>query len=125
MVEARSPFLDQELVEYCASLPVRYKVQNGEGKLFLKQLAERYYPVEFVYRSKKGFSIPLAHWLRGPLRPILIRYSEDPELMTPLSQSVINKLLREFIEEGIDYASRMWSLLMFGMWQRNRQESVT
>ena len=57
-LETRSPLLDHEVIEYCASLPVEFKVKNQVGKYLLKKLAERYFPKGFVYRWKMGFSVP-------------------------------------------------------------------
>jgi asparagine synthetase B (glutamine-hydrolysing) len=67
-LEVRSPLLDHEIIEFCATLPLALKVRAGVGKYVLKKLAERYFPRQFVHRRKMGFGIPLAEWLRGPLR---------------------------------------------------------
>ncbi len=82
-LEARSPLLDHELIEFCARLPVRWKVRRGIGKYLLKRLAERYYPKEFVYRRKMGFGIPLANWLRGTFRPMLRGCAARPAMHVP------------------------------------------
>lgn len=118
-LETRSPLLDHDVIEYCASLPVRYKVKNGVGKSLLKRLAERHFPKEFVYRRKMGFGIPLAKWLRGPLRPLLEEVLGDNESMTPLVSASIRTTLDEFLHHGIDHSSRLWSLLMYGLWRRH------
>ena len=72
-LETRSPLLDHEVIEFCARLPVQYKVKDRVGKYLLKKLAERYFPANFVHRPKMGFGIPLAAWLRGPLRNVMNR----------------------------------------------------
>jgi asparagine synthase (glutamine-hydrolysing) len=64
-----------------------------------------------------GFGIPLASWLRGPLRKTLRETLLDGHLMAPLSGAVIKRTLQEF-EAGITvHESRLWTLLMFGNWQ--------
>jgi len=116
-LETRSPLLDHEVIEFCARLPVQYKVTNCIGKYLLKKLAERYFPAGFVHRPKMGFGIPLASWLRGPLRKILGETLQDSSLMAPLSSAVIARTLREFDSGRDGHESRLWTLLMFGCWR--------
>jgi len=117
-LETRSPLLDHKVIEYCASLPVNLKVNNRHGKYLLKKLAERYLPRELIYRPKMGFGIPLASWLRGPLQLLVKDILTDSEAMAPLRQDVTRRTLVEFMEQGIDHSSRIWALLMFGLWHR-------
>ena len=117
-LETRSPLLDHEVIEFCARLPVQYKVKDRVGKYLLKKLAERYFPANFVHRPKMGFGTPLAAWLRGPLRNVMNQTLLDAQLMAPLSAPVIKRTLKEF-EAGINaHESRLWALLMFGYWRR-------
>lgn len=116
-LETRSPLLDHKVIEFCARLPVKYKVQDRLGKYLLKKLAERYFPAEFVYRPKMGFGIPLATWLRGPLRQTMEGTLRNQRLMEPLSASVIAKTLGEFAAGRDDHVGRLWALLMYGVWR--------
>lgn len=118
-LETRSPLLDHEVMEYCASLPVGYKVKNGVGKSLLKKLAERHFPKEFVHRRKMGFGIPLAKWLRGPLRPLVEAVLRDGRVMVPLDPAVIGSVLDEFLQREVDHSSRIWALLMYGLWRQH------
>lgn len=118
-LETRSPFLDHKVIEYCASLPIAFKVRGQVGKYLLKRLAERYFPKEFIHRRKMGFSIPLAEWLRGPLRPMLEDVLRDPITMSPLNQGVISNTLQEFLSHNLNHGARLWTLLMFGVWRRH------
>jgi asparagine synthase (glutamine-hydrolysing) len=61
-IEVRSPFLDIELVEYSRKLSHKFKIQNGNTKYILKKTAEKVLPKEIVYRSKKGFGVPIGKW---------------------------------------------------------------
>jgi asparagine synthase (glutamine-hydrolysing) len=119
-LEARSPLLDHELIEFCASLPVKFKIHNGTGKYLLKKLAERYFPADFVHRPKMGFGIPLAEWLRGPLHKVLTVTLLDPEIMAPLSASAVKHTLWEFQTGNQAHQSRLWALLMYGIWRREQ-----
>jgi asparagine synthase (glutamine-hydrolysing) len=117
-LEARSPLLDHEVIEFCASLPVDLKVRGRTGKYLLKKLAERYLPKEMLYRRKMGFAIPVEHWLRGRLAPLIEEVLFDTSLMAPLNDTVIRKTVQEFRERHIDHSSRLWALLMYGLWKR-------
>lgn len=121
-LETRSPLLDHEVIEYCAALPLGYKVHNRVGKYLLKRLAERFFPPEFVHRRKMGFGIPLADWLRGPLRPVLHETLLDAVLMEPLSMPVLMEVLAAFDAGDDTQQSRLWAALMYGVWRRRYLE---
>ena len=118
-LETRSPLLDHEVIEYCAALPAEYKVNKGVGKYLLKKLAERYFPAPFVHRRKMGFGIPLAEWLRGSLRQTLEETLQCHDTMAPLDPLVIDNTLDEFLNHGVDHGSRLWALLMYGIWRKH------
>src|SRR3546814_11522345 len=67
-LEVRVPMLDHRVVELAWRMPLDWKIQAGEGKWPLRQLLYRHVPQSMMDRPKKGFSLPLADWLRGPLR---------------------------------------------------------
>jgi asparagine synthase (glutamine-hydrolysing) len=68
-LEVRSPLLDHKVIEFAAGLPPDMKYRNGTSKYLLKRYTERRAPASVIHRPKMGFSIPLAAWLRGELRP--------------------------------------------------------
>src|SRR5206468_4282891 len=70
-LEARSPFLDHEVMEFAARLPVHYKLRGGTAKYLLKRAFADILPPENVFRRKLGFGIPVGDWLRGPLRELV------------------------------------------------------
>lgn len=121
-LETRSPLLDHRVVEFCARLPVEFKVRHRTGKYLLKRLAEKFFTKNFVYRRKMGFGIPVAAWLRGPLRS----YAEDiilsPSTMEPLNMQAIHeswKRLQAATGPAADAeAGRVWALLMYGQWRQ-------
>ncbi len=67
-LEGRIPFLDHRVYEFAWSLPMKYKVRDGQSKWLLRRLLNRHVPAEIMQRPKMGFALPLAGWLRGPLR---------------------------------------------------------
>ena len=67
-LETRMPFLDHRVFQVAWRLPLHMKIRGGESKWALRQVLYKYVPRELIERPKAGFSIPLAEWLRGPLR---------------------------------------------------------
>src|SRR5207253_1713413 len=69
-LELRAPFLDTHVVEFAARLPWRLKLSLTRTKVLLKRALSGTVPQEILQRPKKGFGIPVAAWIRGPLRPL-------------------------------------------------------
>ena len=67
-LESRAPFLDHEIVEFSASVPLKYKINGSDQKIILKNLLNKYLPESYYERPKMGFEVPIDDWLRGPLR---------------------------------------------------------
>ena len=70
-LEVRVPFLNVELVELAAKMPVNLKLKGLKRKYILKRAAEKLLPHDVVWRKKAGFGAPIRSWLRGPLRPMV------------------------------------------------------
>ncbi|MDB5960304.1 MAG: asparagine synthase, partial [Massilia sp.] len=114
-LEVRVPLLDHKIVEWVAGLPPDIKLHKGEGKYVFKKSMEAFLPEDILYRSKRGFSIPVAAWLRGPLRETVRKAALSPLL---LDTGIFNEsYLRHMVdshESGVhDYSAALWSVLMF------------
>lgn len=117
-LEVRCPLLDHRVVEYAWSLPLSLKCANGQPKWILKSLLFDLVPRALLDRPKKGFSIPLAEWLRGPLRPWAEQLL-DPVAMGPLDYfdgETIARTWSEFVNQGRGWHNRLWAILMFLQW---------
>jgi asparagine synthase (glutamine-hydrolysing) len=99
-VEVRVPFLDPELVEYAAHIPLGLKQRGREGKWVLKKALEPYLPREVIHRPKTGFGAPLRRWLTRELRPLL----ED--LLAPASLRRRGLFAPEAVRQLIDQNER-------------------
>jgi asparagine synthase (glutamine-hydrolysing) len=114
-LEVRVPLLDHTFCEYAASLPNEVKLRGGEGKYVLKKALEPHLPHDIMYRAKKGFSIPLASWLRGPLR----QATRDAVLGARLldtgifDRAYLEQLVTQHENGAADHSVALWSLMMF------------
>ncbi|MBK1727387.1 XrtA/PEP-CTERM system amidotransferase [Halorhodospira neutriphila] len=125
-LEVRVPLLDHQLVEWAATLPSSLKVRGGEGKYLLKRALEPRLPRGALYRRKQGFELPVAEWLRGPLRgrlrgAVLGERLADSGLFDP---GCLRRLVDEHQAGRANHARALWSLLMFESFLRQRVEEV-
>jgi asparagine synthase (glutamine-hydrolysing) len=119
-LECRAPFLDHRVVEFAWRLPSPLKLSRGQGKRILRRLLGRHLPAELIDRPKRGFSIPIAAWLRGPLRSWARSLLETGLISTQdlLRPEPIRRSWKQF-EAGSDReAERLWCILVFFAWQR-------
>ena len=118
-LEARSPLLDNVLIDGVARFPERLKLPGFETKPLLRRLSQRYLPPQVQSAPKRGFEIPVTRWLRGELRPLCedVMLSRNGLLCQILRREVLERMIRS--EDGLDpgrWGSRMWILLMLGIW---------
>ncbi len=117
-LEVRPPLLDHRVVEFAWKLPRHLRVRNGEGKWLLRRVLDRYLPRALVQRPKMGFSMPLANWLRGPLRDWAEDLLDAQHLGdTLLDIAAVRQLWFEHIN-GRDRANAIWTILMLEAWRR-------
>jgi asparagine synthase (glutamine-hydrolysing) len=120
-LEVREPLMDHPLVEWLASLPTSIKMRGSEGKFLLKKAMEPFLPNDIMYRQKMGFSVPLARWLRGPLRQRV----RDSLLKGQIAESgwFNQKAMAQIVdqhESGMaDHSTPIWTLLMYDAFLRN------
>lgn len=119
-LEARSPLLDHEVMEFAARLPVSYKLNGRVSKYLLKTAFADMLPQENISRGKMGFGVPVGKWFRGPLRELLrdALLSGSGMLGDYFNKSALNTLVTEHLENKIDHGFQLWNLLMLEMWHR-------
>jgi asparagine synthase (glutamine-hydrolysing) len=119
-LEVRSPLLDHEVIELAASLPSTLKFRDGVSKYLLKRYAERHAPASVVHRPKKGFTIPLAEWLRGPLRSTAaeLLLSERARHRGYFDAGAVRSLWAQHDRRQRDRAHQIWTLMMLELWHR-------
>lgn len=113
-LEARCPMTDYRLVEWAMRLPQRYKLRDGQTKYLLKKVLARYLPEDQIYRRKMGFGVPLAAWLRGPLRTWAEELVYDDTLLerVSLDKTRVRSLLQQHLSRAREAHPLLWSVLM-------------
>jgi asparagine synthase (glutamine-hydrolysing) len=116
-LELRAPYLDQAVMEFAASLPAAERVRGVTTKVFLKRFALRYLPSSIVYRRKRGLSVPLAGWLRGPLHAWAASRLGDERLrVAGVDPDAASALLEEHCKRRGDHARALWTLIVLAEW---------
>jgi asparagine synthase (glutamine-hydrolysing) len=126
-LELRAPFLDTQVVEFAARLPARLKVSLTRTKLLLKRALRGIVPEEILRRPKKGFGIPVAAWIRGPLRPLFEDALSEKSLREGgvFDPQAVRALLQAHLDGRRDLRKPLWTLLMFQLWQKNHAGSAS
>jgi asparagine synthase (glutamine-hydrolysing) len=119
-LETRAPFLDRDVVELSLRLPISMKIRRGSTKWILRRLLASHVPRELVDRPKMGFGIPIAEWLRGPLRDYAESFLEPRFLKDdPLLDGWrIARLWQDHVENRADNGNVIWNVLMLQAWRR-------
>ncbi len=117
-LEMRTPFLDHRLIEFAEGLPGSLKVRRFKLKYLLKRTVERWLPKEIVYRQKRGFSVPIASWMRNELRPLVDETLAEDKLKQHgmFTVSFVRGLLNEHWSGKADHRKTLWTLFMFQLW---------
>jgi len=118
-LEVRVPLIDHKLVEFVTTIPANLKLHNGQTKYLLINALRDVLPPEVINRPKQGFEMPVAAWMRGPLRPAL----EDALSLRSVAQrglfngAEVEKLYQSFLH-GQGAYMRVWSLAVLELWMR-------
>lgn len=123
-LEARAPFLDKDLIEFSFRVPDTMKVRNGRGKWLSRELLRRYLPREYIDAPKRGFSIPLADWLRGPLRDWSENLLEERRLHADqfFDVNLVRGAWKSLMSGSTHQATKIWCVLMFQSWLDSRKQ---
>jgi len=119
-LEARSPFLDHEVMEFCAGLPAHMKLRGSNKKYLLKKAVSGLLPPEILRRPKMGFGVPIDHWLRNELRDFAYDMLLSPRSIQRgyFKRAVVERLLHEHVNKVRAWHYPIWNLLMLELWHR-------
>ncbi len=120
-LEARSPLLDHELMEFSARLPAHFKLNLFDRKRIFKKALRGILPDAILSRRKMGFGVPLEHWFRTTawidvLHDLLLsRRAVERGYFVP---GAVSRLIDEHVSGARDRHHQLWMLLMLEMWHR-------
>jgi len=125
-LEVRSPFMDHEVVEFAASLPLKFKQRRISRKHILKEAFSDMIPSEIMRRSKKGFGVPLHTWFRGPWRDQLEEHLLEGKLVKDnfFRKEAVEKLLAAHTSGKNDYSYPLWSLLVLELFLEQEADDL-
>ncbi|MFH1829957.1 MAG: asparagine synthase (glutamine-hydrolyzing) [Pseudomonadota bacterium] len=117
-LEVRAPFLDYEVVEFVARLPYRMKLNGFNMKYLLKKSVDDLLPKGIAGRAKKGFGIPVAKWIKGPLREMTCDVLAEDKLRREgiFKPEEVTRLLNDHFKGRAENRKKLWTLIMFEKW---------
>ncbi len=123
-LEARSPFLDRELVEYAAGLPDQLKLHGRRTKVILREAFADLVPPAIVRRGKMGFGVPLDAWFRGELRDHMrdLLLAPNARYRDMLSGAFVEGLVARHLGGAANLGQPLWSIMCFEVWLRRLPE---
>lgn len=120
-LEGRIPLLDYRLVEFALRLPSSLKNRDS-SKWLLRNVLFKYVPQSLIERPKKGFSVPLDKWLRGPLKNWAANLLSNEKIAVQgfFDVNIVNRLWNEHQSGSRNWSAVLWNILMFQQWLESR-----
>ncbi len=117
-IEARVPYLDYRLVEYCYRIPSFLKLNGSTTKYILKKALRNYLPKEIIYRKKQPFHMPLDEWLSKGLKEYFYDLMQEPVNSKLFDKKYIKKIFDNYNSSKLYYCRQIWSLGIFNIWYK-------
>lgn len=124
-LEARSPFLDQDVWEFASSLPVALRLHRWQLKAVLREIAKRRISSRLAQERKRGFGIPVHRWIVGPWRPLVEAVLRESILEREgwIRPRVSSELFQSALKQG-EASLQLWYLLVLELWMRFERKSA-
>lgn len=124
-LETRIPMLDYRIVEFALSLPDNYKMRDGVGKWVLREVVARYLPKSIFEGPKRGFAVPLAAWLRGPLKDIVNDVLNSSELgkLGIFDVPRVHRCWKEHLSGRCDHHALLWKIFILVQWSAHQRRN--
>ena len=119
-LEARSPLLDHELIDYVSRIPSAMKLKGSQTKYIFKKAVEGFVPHEILYREKQGFGVPIAEWINLQLKDRIIGDLSDRRFIERgyFDTKFIKVIVDEHARGRRDHSYALWTLWMLELWHR-------
>jgi asparagine synthase (glutamine-hydrolysing) len=122
-LEARSPFLDYEVAEFAARMPASMHLDGGLRKRVLRHAIRPLVPAEILTRPKEGFSMPMKHWLRGDLQPMMRDLLGSHSAAEWFDTGECTRLMDEHVSGRFNHAHVLWTLVVLQRWRERSSNS--
>jgi asparagine synthase (glutamine-hydrolysing) len=124
-IEARVPLLDYRIAEFALNLPPEMKLHRSRTKVILRQAMQKLLPEVSLTKPKQGFSIPMKHWLRSSLRPMLqdLLSEECVRQRGYFNPPTVSGWVKEHLDGSANHSHRLWALMVFELWHRSVVEA--
>lgn len=125
-LEVRAPFLDKDVANFVATLPVNMRLKGFKRKYLLKKSCADLLPKEILTRNKRGFQIPVAAWLRGELRPLVEDLLGEQHLREQglFHPPTVRALVESHMRGQADLRKPLWTLLVLQLWLREHKPRI-
>lgn len=117
-IEARVPYLDYRLVEYCFGMPSNLKLRVNTSKYILKKALKSYLPKGILERKKQPFHLPLDEWFAKGLKDYFHELLQDRINDKFFNRKYIKKIFDRYESSKLYYGRQIWSLGMFSIWHK-------
>jgi asparagine synthase (glutamine-hydrolysing) len=119
-IESRVPLLDNEVIDFAATLPASLKIKDGRRKHVLKEVAATLLPRDILERRKQGFGVPLGTWFRGNLRELFADTLLSPSSLQRgyFEPAFVRQIVDEHLAGTRDHMWQLWQLVVFERWQQ-------
>jgi asparagine synthase (glutamine-hydrolysing) len=120
-LEARTPFLDKDFVGYVLNIPAESRLTPRDPKSLIKAAFESWLPPDYTKLRKKGFVIPMARWLRGPLRKQAEELFSEASLRRGgwIRSDFSTVYFRPFLDGQTNLTETLWTVFMFRLWEEH------
>jgi asparagine synthase (glutamine-hydrolysing) len=115
-LEVRAPYLDIELVDFVRKIPSTYKYRNGQTKYILKKALESIIPNDVIYRSKKGFGIPIGQWLKNGVFRI-----DTGQRFGGMTPQFTEARFEEHKQNKADHRAFLWNVWLLNEWGKGAE----
>jgi asparagine synthase (glutamine-hydrolysing) len=124
-LEARVPLLDHRIVEFALRLPRQLKMRGGQTKVILRRVMRDRLPSAALDRPKQGFSIPMKHWLRSSLKPLMtdLLSGDCVRRRGYFKPQTVARWMDEHQEGQANHSHRLWALMVFELWHQQVLDS--